>query len=83
LETIKQLKNTIYDSQVQIRGLQQLEHKRTESLNEIEEVMRSKEGKIKLLQEELSSKIPSFEREVADLRAEQASKRRERDEFER
>ena len=54
LETIKQLKNTIYDSQVQIRGLQQLEHKRTESLNEFEEVMRSKEAKIKLLQEELS-----------------------------
>jgi predicted nucleic acid-binding Zn-ribbon protein len=52
-------------------------------LNEFEEIIRSKEATIKMLQQELASKVLSFEREITELRAELVLKKREKGDLEK
>jgi predicted nucleic acid-binding Zn-ribbon protein len=52
-------------------------------LNEFEEIIRSKEATIKMLQQELASKVLSFEREITELRADLVLKKREKGDLEK
>jgi hypothetical protein len=52
-------------------------------LNEFEEIIRSKEATIKMLQQELALKVPSFEREITELQAELVLKKREKGDLEK
>ena len=62
--TIKSLKNTIYDANVQIKGLVALEQKRQETIQDLENKLERKNIENQLVQDEVDFKIPSMEREI-------------------